>query len=168
MNYYTHVESPLQTLTLTTNGTEITGLFLNSTWPAPQDKADWTRQDDIDPFVMARRQLNAYFDGHLKVFNLPIKMEGTPFQKQVWEELTRIPYGVTISYGELARRIGAPGASRAVGLANGRNPISIIVPCHRVVGANGKLTGYSGGLSNKQALLALEASARACPDSLFA
>jgi len=108
--------------------------------------------------VEAKRQLTAYFEGNLSDFDLPLSMQGTPFQQRVWDELTRIPYGTTISYGELARRIGNANASRAVGLANGRNPISIIVPCHRVIGANGTLTGYGGGLPRKAALLYFEAS----------
>jgi methylated-DNA-[protein]-cysteine S-methyltransferase len=101
-------------------------------------------------------QLGAYFTGRLKVFDFPLAPEGTPFQLQVWERLLEIPYGETISYGTLAQRCGNPAASRAVGLANGRNPIAIVIPCHRVIGSNGTLTGYGGGLPNKQKLLALE------------
>jgi methylated-DNA-[protein]-cysteine S-methyltransferase len=100
--------------------------------------------------------LNAYFAGELRDFDLPLDLQGTPFQLGVWRALRDIPYGVTISYGELARRIGTPKGSRAVGLANGANPIAIVVPCHRVIGSNGKLTGYGGGLGNKETLLALE------------
>lgn len=102
------------------------------------------------------RQLRAYFSGKLEQFDLPLAPEGTPFQLEVWRRLCEIPYGETISYGELARRIGNPKASRAVGLANGSNPISIVIPCHRVIGSNGKLTGYGGGLPIKEKLLALE------------
>ena len=102
------------------------------------------------------RQLSAYFAGKLREFELALAPEGTSFQREVWSELQRIPYGETISYGEVARRIGNPKAVRAVGLANGSNPISIIIPCHRVIGSNGSLTGYGGGLPTKQALLALE------------
>lgn len=102
------------------------------------------------------RQLSAYFRGELRDFDLTVAPEGTPFQRAVWTELQRIPYGETISYGELARRLGNPRAVRAVGLANGSNPISIIIPCHRVIGSNGSLVGYGGGLPVKQALLALE------------
>ncbi len=96
------------------------------------------------------RQLRAYFSGKLEQFDLPLAPEGTPFQLEVWRRLCEIPYGETTSYGELARRIGNPNASRAVGLANGSNPISIIIPCHRVIGSNGKLTGYGGGLPIKE------------------
>jgi methylated-DNA-[protein]-cysteine S-methyltransferase len=102
------------------------------------------------------RQLRAFFAGELRDFNLPLKPRGTTFQQRVWELLREIPFGETISYGELARRVGNPAASRAVGLANGSNPIAIIVPCHRVIGSNGKLTGYGGGLENKRWLLDFE------------
>ncbi len=102
------------------------------------------------------RQLDAYFAGELKDFDIPLDMIGTDFQKIVWKQLTAIPYGETWSYGEMAAAIGKPTASRAVGHANGQNPISIIVPCHRVIGSNGRLVGYGGGLPRKQALLALE------------
>jgi methylated-DNA-[protein]-cysteine S-methyltransferase len=104
----------------------------------------------------AARQLNEYFAGERTDFDLPLSLDGTGFQRTVWSGLQDIPYGETISYGELARRIGQPTASRAVGLANGRNPVSIVVPCHRVVGSNGSLTGYGGGLPRKQFLLGLE------------
>ena len=106
------------------------------------------------PFL--KRQLESYFSGNLRDFNIPIHMEGTDFQRRVWATLRQIPYGETWSYGELARHLGNPGASRAVGLANGRNPVGIIVPCHRVVGADGSLTGYAGGVDRKRLLLQLE------------
>ncbi len=102
------------------------------------------------------RQLRAYFAGRLQEFELPLAPEGTPFQRRVWQELLKIPYGTTISYGEVARLLGDPKASRAVGLANGSNPIAIVIPCHRVIGSTGKLTGYGGGLRTKEWLLALE------------
>jgi methylated-DNA-[protein]-cysteine S-methyltransferase len=111
-------------------------------------------RDDV--FVDAVAQLTEYFDGRRRRFELSLAPQGTPFQQRVWNALLDIPYGQTISYGELASRIGQPGASRAVGLANGSNPIPIVIPCHRVIGANGKLTGYGGGLPIKQRLLALE------------
>jgi methylated-DNA-[protein]-cysteine S-methyltransferase len=104
----------------------------------------------------AIRQLEAYFRGELRDFDLPLDPRGTPFQLRVWAELRRIPYGTTLSYGELARRLGDPNLTRAVGAANGANPISIIIPCHRVIGADGSLTGYGGGLEVKRGLLALE------------
>jgi methylated-DNA-[protein]-cysteine S-methyltransferase len=111
----------------------------------------------VDDVVRAASdELSEYFDGRRQRFTVPVRPEGTPFQRRVWDELCLIPYGTTISYGELARRIGRPRAMRAVGLANGANPIAIIVPCHRVIGSNGRLTGYGGGLPTKERLLALE------------
>ena len=117
------------------------------------------------PFAEAARQLRAYFAGRLREFDLPLGAEGTSFEQQVWGELVRIPYGRTISYGELARRVGRPSAARAVGLANGRNPLSIVIPCHRVIGANGSLTGYGGGLETKQWLLEHEGARLTLPPS---
>jgi methylated-DNA-[protein]-cysteine S-methyltransferase len=114
--------------------------------------------DESQPLVKeALRQLTAYFEGRLTEFDLPLEMAGTPFQRRVWDALREIPYGETSSYGELAQNIGRPSAVRAVGAANGRNPIAIIVPCHRVIGASGKLVGYGGGLPMKRMLLDLEA-----------
>lgn len=109
-----------------------------------------------EPLERAKRQLLEYFDGARRRFDLPLAAAGTAFQRRVWDELRRIPYGETISYGELARRIGRPTASRAVGAANGRNPLAIVVPCHRVIGADGALVGYGGGLPVKETLLAHE------------
>jgi methylated-DNA-[protein]-cysteine S-methyltransferase len=109
------------------------------------------------PFREAIAQLEAYFAGELRRFDLPLAPEGTPFQREVWSALTTIPYGETLSYGELARRLGKPAATRAVGAANGQNPIPIVIPCHRVIGADGSLTGFGGGLAIKRRLLDLEA-----------
>ena len=119
---------------------------------ADRNLAEW-------PFRAVREQLDAYFAGELETFDVPLALHGTPFQQSVWEQLTRIPYGETISYSELARRLGDPKLVRAVGLANGRNPVSIIVPCHRVIGADGSLVGYGGGLERKRWLLEHEAVA---------
>ena len=124
---------------------------------ASKAEADGAQAEPPAPLLAeAVRQLKDYFEGNLKKFSLPLEPEGTPFQQAVWRELLRIPYGATASYGEIARRVGQPGAARAVGLANNRNPIAIAIPCHRVVGANGKLVGYGGGLDLKKALLKLE------------
>jgi methylated-DNA-[protein]-cysteine S-methyltransferase len=124
---------------------------------APRDpEAGWIHVS-TEPLEQAGRQLREYFAGKRIIFELPLAPEGTEFQKCVWRKLLAIPYGQTISYGELARQIGNPKASRAVGAANGQNPIPILIPCHRVIGANGKLTGFGGGLPIKEALLALEA-----------
>ncbi len=160
--YYTSMESPVQTLLLTSDGTALTGLYLVEHTRAAEIGADWICRDDAAPFLEAKRQIAAFFKGELKEFDLPIRMIGTAFQQRVWNALRNIPYGSTLSYGELAQRVGNPNASRAVGLANGRNPLSLIVPCHRVIGANGKLTGYSGGLRRKEALLAFEAAVLQC------
>ena len=115
---------------------------------------DW--QEDPFPFREVARQLNAYFAGELQQFDVPLAGEGTEFQKKVWQQLCAVRYGETASYGEIAKAIGQPTASRAVGMANGRNPISVIVPCHRIIGSNGKLVGYGGGLRRKTTLLRLE------------
>jgi methylated-DNA-[protein]-cysteine S-methyltransferase len=112
---------------------------------------------DRELLERTREQLDRYFAGELTAFDLPLDPAGTPFQRQVWDELVRIPIGETISYGELARRVGRPGSARAVGAANGQNPISIVIPCHRVIGSDGKLTGYGGGLPRKAWLLDHEA-----------
>ena len=156
MTYYTFFASPLQPQLLTSDGTALTGLFMTAHTHGPEIGADWIRDDKAAPFAEARQQRAAYFAGRLTDFDLPTAPTGTAFQMRVWQKLRRIPHGQTVSYGDLARRIGSPNACRAVGLANGRNPLSIIVPCHRVVGANGKLTGYAGGMARKQALLRLE------------
>ena len=156
MTYYTYFDSPLQPLLLTSDGTALTGLFMVVHKHGPEIGADWIQRDEAAPFAEAKRQLAAYFAGQLTAFDLPLAPVGTAFQRRVWDELRRVPHGQTVSYGELARRIGSPNACRAVGLANGRNPLSIIVPCHRVVGASGKLIGYAGGMPRKEALLALE------------
>lgn len=121
---------------------------------AAKPDPDW--HEDEKPFRAAIKQLREYFDGERRSFDLPLAPEGTAFQLEVWRALRGIPYGKTWSYGELARRIQRPRASRAVGAANGRNPLPIIVPCHRVIGANGALTGFGGGLKIKQQLLELE------------
>ena len=115
-------------------------------------------QEETPLLAETRRQLMAYFAGELREFSLPVKPRGSSFQQQVWQRLLAIPYGQTRSYGQIAREIGKPGAARAVGQANNRNPISVIIPCHRVVGADGRMTGYGGGISRKEALLSLEQS----------
>ena len=135
-------------------GMECTGGGKREKFP----KKEWKKDDAA--FGEVIQELRAYFGGELKQFDVPVVLEGTEFQVKVWRELQRIPYGETISYGELARRIGNAKAMRAVGLANGANPIPIIVPCHRVIGSDGKLTGFGGGLPNKKKLLAIESQQR--------
>ncbi len=155
MNTFSHLESPIGRLLLTSDATNLTGLYMESSRKALSTE-DWKENGAVEPLAAARRQLEEYFAGTRRAFDLPLRLQGTDFQRRVWRELDEIPYGVTWSYGQLARRIGNPSASRAVGLANGRNPISILVPCHRVIGADGSLTGYGGGLERKQWLLAHE------------
>jgi methylated-DNA-[protein]-cysteine S-methyltransferase len=157
--HYTEMDTPIGVLSL--RGTErgLTGIFMETHrhGPAEAERLGWQRNDAL--FAEARAQLTEYFAGERQTFALPIDRDalgGTTFQRRVWRALESIPYGVTISYGELARRIEQPAAVRAVGLANGRNPLSIVVPCHRVIGANGTLTGYGGGLERKRRLLELE------------
>lgn len=148
--------SPVGTIELTSDGESITHLRFVDDVPGPADDADGHVDDPV--LDDARRQLQQYFAGGLEEFDLPLAPTGTAFQQRVWSELRKIPYGVTASYGDIAHRLGMPaGASRAVGLANGANPIAIAVPCHRVIGANGTLVGYAGGLHRKRYLLDLEA-----------
>ena len=151
---YSTIASPIGELLLASDGKSVTGLYMQNQKHGARRTRDWKRDDAA--LKQPRAQLQAYFAGELRDFELPLAAEGTPFQQHVWRALCDIPYGETISYGELARRIGQPKASRAVGLANGQNPISIVVPCHRVIGANGSLTGYGGGLERKRWLLAHE------------
>ncbi|MCH2558776.1 MAG: methylated-DNA--[protein]-cysteine S-methyltransferase [Alcanivorax sp.] len=148
---YSETDSPLGPLLLLGDGAALSGLYMNAQKHRPALERD-RRRDDA-PFHAAREQLAAYFAGELHAFDLPLAPTGSAFQQSVWRALMDIPYGDTASYGELAQRLGKPGAARAVGLANGRNPLGIIVPCHRVIGANGTLTGYGGGLERKQWLL---------------
>ena len=151
----TTMESPVGTLTLTARDGRLTRLHMDGQRHAPAGSPDGERDDaGLAPVV---EQLEAYFAGSREAFDVPLDLAGTEFQRSVWAGLLEIPYGETMSYGELARRVGRPGASRAVGLANGRNPVAIIVPCHRVIGADGKLVGFGGGLRRKRWLLELEA-----------
>jgi methylated-DNA-[protein]-cysteine S-methyltransferase len=153
MTRYRTIDSPIGPLTLAGDGEVLTNLRMVDQTYEP-DRADWVRDDAAFPDAV--EQLAAYFDGTLQTFDLKLEMAGTQFQRKVWEALRTIPYGETRSYGEIARQIGAPTAFRAVGLANGHNPIAVIVPCHRVIGANGSLTGFGGGLERKSALLDME------------
>ena len=151
---HTIIDTPLGALTLVGEGNDLCGVYFEDQRHAPV--AATFGEHRPHALAQARAQLDAYFCGELTTFDLPLAATGTAFQKRVWAALVEIPYGETRSYGEIASRIGQPGAARAVGLANGRNPIGIIVPCHRVVGADGSLTGYGGGVERKRALLELE------------
>ena len=153
--YYCYLNSPIGDLLLAgdDDGLSLIGFPQGKMRHDPEP--DWIFNEK--PFAVARQQLEEYFAGERTVFDLPLHLSGTDFQVQVLQELQRIPYGDTTSYGEIAKRIGRPKAMRAVGAANGRNPIPIIVPCHRVIGSSGDLTGFGGGLDTKEALLRLEA-----------
>ncbi|MBU6366042.1 MAG: methylated-DNA--[protein]-cysteine S-methyltransferase [Gemmatimonadetes bacterium] len=153
--YHTTIPSPLGDLLLTGDGRALTGVYLTPHRHGPAVGGDWVRDDA--PFTEARRQLEEYFAGTRTVFDLTTAATGTPFQQRVWQALCAIPHGRTASYGDIARATGNAKAVRAVGLANGRNPLSIVVPCHRVIGSDGSLTGYGGGVERKQWLLAHEA-----------
>jgi methylated-DNA-[protein]-cysteine S-methyltransferase len=147
-SYYTTVDSPIGALLLISDGEALTGLYMEP----HGDQAGGAVHDEA-PLAGPVEQLRAYFAGELTSWDVPLKPAGTEFQRRVWAELAHIPYGHTTSYGEIATTLGNPTASRAVGLANGRNPISVILPCHRVIGADGSLTGYGGGLPRKRWLL---------------
>jgi len=160
------LDSPIGELLLTGDGHYVTGIWMQS------HRSEWKRtrayeRDDV-ALAPARAQLTQYFAGERADFELSLLPEGTPFQRKVWNALCEIPYGETISYGELARRIGQPSAARAVGLANGSNPLPIVVPCHRVIGADGSLTGFGGGIERKRWLLAHEARFARGTGDLFA
>ena len=144
---------------LTSDGAALSGLYMDSERHVRRLDGSWLESPRHEPLAAASAQLSEYFAGRRRNFDVPLAAAGTDFQRRVWNELTQIEFGTTLSYGALAQRLGNPGASRAVGLANGSNPISIIVPCHRVIGANGSLTGYGGGLERKQWLLQHEGAA---------
>ncbi|MEV0975398.1 methylated-DNA--[protein]-cysteine S-methyltransferase [Streptomyces sp. NPDC049915] len=157
MKQHTVIDSPCGPLTLVADDGVLCGLYMTAQRHRPPEETFGDR--DPTPFAEAEEQLKAYFAGQLREFTLELRLHGTPFQRSVWEQLRAIPYGERRTYGELAAALGAPSASRAVGLANGKNPIGIIVPCHRVVGADGGLTGYGGGLPRKRQLLDFEGGA---------
>ncbi len=156
---FSHFDSPVGRITIEGNERAVSGLHMTPHRHWRGLDPCWQQSDAT--FTEVRRQLAEYFAGQRQEFNVPLDLVGTPFQRRVWQELVRIPFGATISYAELAQRIGQPTAVRAVGSANGRNPVSIIVPCHRVIGADGRLTGYGGGLDKKQWLLDWERRAEA-------
>jgi methylated-DNA-[protein]-cysteine S-methyltransferase len=154
---HTVIDSPYGPLTLVAESGVLCGLYMTDQRHRPAEESFGPR--DATPFAQAEEELESYFAGELREFTVPLRLTGTPFQLTVWNQLRTIPYGETRTYGQLADTLGKKGASRAVGLANGKNPIGIIVPCHRVIGATGSLTGYGGGLPRKQRLLALESGA---------
>ncbi|TDD91715.1 methylated-DNA--[protein]-cysteine S-methyltransferase [Actinomadura rubrisoli] len=160
----THVvlDSPVGALTAVVTDGALSGLYMEMQRHRPPQETFGVPAEDpgAGPFATIAEQLAAYFAGDLTEFDLPLNLRGTPFQRRVWSALQEIPYGETTTYGELAVEIGSPSASRAVGLANGRNPVGVIVPCHRVVGSTGGLTGYGGGLERKRYLLDFERKTR--------
>jgi methylated-DNA-[protein]-cysteine S-methyltransferase len=152
--FFSELDSPVGTLWLVGDDSGLSGLYMHEQRYRPALPASCEPREQ--PFKEVKAQLKAYFAGKLRQFDLPLRGAGTAFQERVWRELRKIPFGELDSYGAIARRLGNANASRAVGLANGKNPIGIIVPCHRVVGASGALTGYAGGIERKQWLLAHE------------
>lgn len=152
--FYSYMNTPIGELLLAGDGDSLHLVSFPEGKMSQRHEDSWQRLDA--PFAEARRQLEAYFAGELQQFDLPLAPQGTAFQQRVWAALRAIPYGATRSYGDIATQVGNPKAGRAVGAANGRNPIPIIIPCHRVIGSNGSLTGFGGGLPVKQALLQLE------------
>jgi len=153
---YTYLDTPIGTLLIAGDAEAVRRIDFPKNGKAGTPREGWT-ESARGPVGQAVKQLREYFAGKRAGFDLPLAPEGTEFQRSVWRNLQDIPYGETISYGELAKRVGNPKASRAVGAANGQNPIPIVIPCHRVIGANGKLTGFGGGLPTKEKLLGLEA-----------
>ena len=164
MIHYRTIDSPIGPLALAGQGKVLTNLRMVDQTYEP-DRTNWMPDDRAFPDAV--EQLEAYFAGERTDFDLELSLAGSEFRRRVWQALLTIPYGETRSYGEIAEQIGASGAARAVGLANGRNPIAIIVPCHRVIGASGSLTGYGGGLERKQSLLELERRRQSVTLSLF-
>ena len=153
--FFTWMDSPLGDLLLLGDGEVLSGLYMREGRRAIEVPGGCA--EDRSRFAAVCAQLEEYFAGERQAFDLGLGLEGSAFQQRVWEELSKVGYGETVTYGELAARVGRPGAARAVGLANARNPVSVVVPCHRVIGANGKLTGYGGGMESKRWLLELEA-----------
>jgi methylated-DNA-[protein]-cysteine S-methyltransferase len=158
MTVYDMIDSPIGQLLVTADDDGLTGIYMENHKGGPAVASDWRR--DPSKFREVSEQLRAYFAGELTEFNVPLNLRGTQFQKAVWTQLQTIPFGHTATYGDLAKTLGAPNASRAVGSAVGRNPVSIVVPCHRVLGAGGAITGYAGGVTRKRTLLELESALR--------
>ena len=159
MRYYDYLETPQGRMLLVANGAGLSGAYFVGQKYYPRPDASWKR--DAQALRQAKQELEEYFAGRRRKFGIALAPEGTPFQRAVWRQISRVACGETITYAELARRAGRPGAARAAGTATGRNPVSVIVPCHRIVGSDGSLTGYAGGLPRQKALLALEGGRRA-------
>jgi len=157
MRYYDFYESPQGRMLLVAESEALCGVYFDAQKYLPSVEPNWRHDGRHATLRQAKRELAEYFGGERKAFEIRLAPEGTPFQKTVWGAISTVEFGETITYGELARRAGCLGSARAAGAATGRNPIGVIVPCHRIVGSNGSLTGYAGGLDRKRALLALEA-----------
>ena len=156
MRYYDFYESPQGQMLLVADGEALCGVYFDGQKYLPQVASQWRRDPQHATLRQAKRELAEYFAGKRKRFEVALAPEGTPFQRSVWKAISTVGFGRTVSYAELAQRAGCPGSARAAGAATGRNPIGIIVPCHRILGSDGSLTGYAGGLDRKRALLALE------------
>ena len=156
MTYYDYYQSPRGRMLLVAGDKALTGVYFTGQKYQPRIEGEWKRDERYAPLRRAKRELAEYFGGTRTRFTVKIAPRGTPFQCAVWKAIASVGFGRTIAYAELARRVGRPGSARAAGAATGRNPIGIIVPCHRIVGSNGSLTGYAGGLTKKRALLELE------------
>ncbi|MET9529926.1 MULTISPECIES: methylated-DNA--[protein]-cysteine S-methyltransferase [unclassified Streptomyces] len=165
MRTHTVIDSPVGGLTVVAEDGALTGLYFDGHRRRPADDTFGERTDE--GFDTVRRQLREYFDGERQDFDLPLAPQGNDFQRRVWDLLTTIPYGETCSYGDLARRLGEPALAQAVGAANALNPVSVVIPCHRVVATDGSLRGYAGGLDRKRFLLGLEEPAAERADRLF-
>ena len=155
------MSSPLGNMLLAAAGGALCGIYFAGQKHLPEDVPTWREDDRLPVFAAARTQLAEYFAGTRTHFALPLEPSGTAFQRAVWNAIAAVPFGATITYAELAAQAGHPGSARAAGAATGRNPLSIVVPCHRIVGTDGSLTGYAGGIERKHALLALERAAPA-------
>jgi methylated-DNA-[protein]-cysteine S-methyltransferase len=153
---YKKIDSPVGKLTLVASDKGLVAILWENDKPNRVRLSELVEEDSHSVLIEAERQLKEHFTGKRKTFSVPLDIRGTSFQRSVWEALLAIPFGETKTYGQLAKQLGNPQATRAVGAANGRNPISIIVPCHRVIGSSGKLTGFAGGLENKERLLNME------------
>jgi methylated-DNA-[protein]-cysteine S-methyltransferase len=156
MTRYIRFDTALGPVFATANAKGITGIYFEGQRHAPDIASDWIEDPRNEALAECARQVRAYLSGQQRAFDLPLAPEGSDFQKRVWRQIAAIPFGATLTYAELAKRAGSPGSARAAGAATGRNPLSIVVPCHRVVGSDGSLTGYAGGLPRKKKLLALE------------
>lgn len=163
MTRFARIRTPLGTVIAIAAGGALTGIHFEGGKHVPAVSAEWREDPYHDPLRRCAEQLADYFAGKRQCFDLPLAPKGTEFQQRVWREIAAVRYGETITYSELAARAGAPGSARAAGAATGRNPLSILVPCHRIVATDGSLTGYAGGLDRKEKLLALEGALAGVP-----